>query len=301
MNILITGGKGFLAGRLYEYLRKKNLKIYLASRKKSKITKKIDWNSQNKLNDLCKNKDIIINCAGLDSHGCKNISQASKINSTYPFRLFKAANKNNVKLFIFISTFHVYKFEKKNINEKSKLDKASIYTRSKILGEKKLLKFKNPNTKIIILRVCNLFGYPFFENKNCWRLLINSIIKQLIINKKFKILSKNNNYRNYSSMKSFCEFAFKIISKIGKLKKIPKIINYCSDKNMNLIQILKIILKKINNKKNQIFFKYPEMNKVKKIFYKSKYQSKFKSINDKFFHEELKNLIIFSKKFLRSK
>ena len=102
-------------------------------------------------------------------------------------------------------------------------------------------------------------------------------------------------------MKSFCEFTFKIISKIDKLKKIPKIINYCSDKNMNIIQILKIILKKINNKKNQIFFKYPEMNKVKKIFYKSKYQSKFKSINDKFFHEELKNLIIFSKKFLRSK
>ena len=112
MNILITGGKGFLAGRLYEYYRK-NHKIYLASRNKSKITKKIDWNSQNKLNDLCKNKDIIINCTGLDSHGCKNISQASKINSTYPFRLFKAANKNNVKLFIFISTFHVYKFEKK--------------------------------------------------------------------------------------------------------------------------------------------------------------------------------------------
>ena len=282
-------------------ITEKNHKIYLASRNKSKITKKIDWNSQNKQNDHSKNKDIIINCEGLDSHGCKNISQASKINSTYPFRLFKAANKNNVKLFIFISTFHVYKFEKKNINEKSKLDKASIYTRSKILGEKKLLKFRNPKTKIIILRVCNLFGYPFFKNKNCWRLLINSIIKELIINKKFKILSKNNNYRNYSSMKSFCEFTFKIISKIDKLKKIPKIINYCSDKNMNIIQILKIILKKINNKKNQIFFKYPEMNKAKKIFYKSKYQSKFKSINDKFFHEELKNLIIFSKKFLRSK
>ena len=44
MNILIN--KGFLAGRLYEYLRKKKSKIYLVSRKKSKITKKIDWNSQ---------------------------------------------------------------------------------------------------------------------------------------------------------------------------------------------------------------------------------------------------------------
>ena len=68
-------------------------------------------------------------------------------------------------------------------------------------------------------------------------------------------------------MKSFCEFTFKIISKIDKLKKIPKIINYCSDKNINIIQILKIILKKINNKKNQIFFKYPKINKVKKKFF----------------------------------
>ena len=159
MNILITGGKGFLAGRLYEYLRNRNHKINLVSRKKSKIIKKIDWKSQNKLNNICKNIDIIINCAGLDSHGCKNFSHASKINSSYPLRLFKAANNNNVKLFIFISTFHVYKFEKKIINEKSKLDSTSIYTKSKILGEKKLLNFKNPKTKIIILRVCNLFDF----------------------------------------------------------------------------------------------------------------------------------------------
>ena len=40
MNILITGGKGFLAGRLNEYLKKKKLKVTLSSRVKSKILPK---------------------------------------------------------------------------------------------------------------------------------------------------------------------------------------------------------------------------------------------------------------------
>ena len=100
-------------------------------------------------------------------------------------------------------------------------------------------------------------------------------------------------------MKSFCEFVFKIISKINKYKN-SKIITTL-DKNINIIEISEIILKKIKNKKNQIFFKYSKMNKVDKSYYKSKYQSMFKNINDKFFNEELKDLIIYSKKFLKSK
>ena len=71
MNILITGGKGFLAGRLNEYLKKKKFKVTVSSRVKSKNFAKINWSSYKNLNQLCKDKDVIINCAGLDSHGCK--------------------------------------------------------------------------------------------------------------------------------------------------------------------------------------------------------------------------------------
>ena len=52
MNILITGGKGFLAGRVYEFL-KKNLKVTLSSRIKSKNFAYINWNSDK----------ILISCA----------------------------------------------------------------------------------------------------------------------------------------------------------------------------------------------------------------------------------------------
>ena len=107
MNILITGGKGFLAGRLMN-LKKKNFKITLCSRKKSKDTVKINWNSNNNLNKICKNIDVIINCAGLDIHGCSSKKNSLKVNSIYPSKLYNAARINNVQLFIFL-LLHVYK------------------------------------------------------------------------------------------------------------------------------------------------------------------------------------------------
>ena len=294
-NILITGGKGFLAGRVYEFLKKKNLKVTLSSRIKSKNFAHINWNSDKNLNRLCKDKDVIINCAGLDSHGCKLKKKAIKVNSVYPLKLLKVAKKNNVKLFIFLSTFHVYAMKSGQIFENGKLNRKSNYTLSKIKGETNVLKENSKTTKVLVLRICNLFGYPYFKNKNCWRLLINSAIKDLIEKKRFIIKSKENSYRNYSSVQSFNEFIFNIIVQLNNLKTFPKIINYCSEKNISIIEICNILVRKIGNKK-KLLFKYSNLKEVKKTIFSSKYQKHFKKLKDKYFYLELKRLIKYTKK-----
>ena len=296
MNILITGGKGFLAGRLNEYLKKKNFKTTLCSRKKSKDTVKINWNSNSSLNKICKNIDVIINCAGLDSHGCNSKLKSLEVNSVYPSKLYKAAKINNVQLFIFLSTFHVYKIKPGFILEGNNLNKANNYTLSKIEGERNLLNKQTKKTKVLVLRVCNLFGYPYYKSKNCWRLLINSVTKDLVTKNKFQVKSKENNYRNYSSIESFSEFIYRLLIKKKKFQKLPKIINYCSDKNINITEICNKINRYINNKKNRIFFKHPRIKKVKKTYFSSKYQTEFKDFKDKYFFQELKNLIKYVKK-----
>ena len=111
-----------------------------------------------------------------------------------------------------MSTYHVYKIQEDavgevdKINEKSKTAKKNLYTHSKIIGEKKISSIKEKKTKILIIRSCNLFGYPRYKNKNCWRLFINSMIKDLILKNEFTLKSKMNNFRVYSSMESFCFF-----------------------------------------------------------------------------------------------
>ena len=109
METLIVGASGFIGGRLSDYLVKKNIKVTNASRKNKINFLKINWDSKKSLNNLCKNKDIVINCSGLDFHGSKNKKKTYIANSKNPLKLFKAANLNHVKLFIHISTNAVYK------------------------------------------------------------------------------------------------------------------------------------------------------------------------------------------------
>lgn len=303
MKILITGGAGYIGGRLSNFLRKKNLKIISTSRKKNKHGLKIiKWNSPTNLRSLCQGIDIIINCAGFDVHKSKTKSKTFVANSINPFNLFKVANENDVKLFIFLSTAHVYKNKLSGkIDEKTRTAAKHTYGLSKLDGEKRLINIKNKKTKLLILRPCNLFGYPNYKNKNCWKLLINSLIKSLVEKNKVTILSKDNNYRNYSSIRSFCEFIYSIIKIFKSTKKrIPAIMNYHSEKNLNITQIIHIILerlKKIERKnKLKIFYRHKFFKKMNKLAYQSLYQKTFKTKYDKHFDTEINDLILYCKK-----
>ena len=69
-----------------------------------------------------------------------NKSETNFVNSSIPSLIYNISNKAGVKYFFYISTYHIYDFTKK-INENSNIiPKKFIYTRSKILGEKKYLK-----------------------------------------------------------------------------------------------------------------------------------------------------------------
>ena len=302
IRVLITGATGLIGGRLAKYLKKKKLKITVASRKKIILpgfeTKKINWNSSSNLKKICQKINIVINCVGSDFYKSKNKQKTFLANSKRAQILFKAAQDAGVNYFFFLSSAHVYKDNLIGfINEKTKPETSSIYGLSKLDGEKKLKKIKK-KTELLILRPSNLFGYPSNKKVKCWHLLINSVIKDLVIYKKSTILSKKNFYRNYSSIESFCDFIFFIINKfIAKKKKLPQLINFCSEYNISLLDIINIIKKRFQtydkNKKIKIKFKNLNLIKTKKLLYKSIYSSKFSFQNDKHFIKELNNIILY--------
>ena len=271
LNILIIGANGLIGGRLANFFIKKNsIKVFKIFRKDFQ---KKDFKSH------FKNIDIVINCIGSDMNNSKNYKFTENINYKIPIKLFKIANELNVKYFIFISTFHVYKLVKnKVINETSNLEIRNNYNKSKILCEKKLLREKK-KTKLIIIRSCNLFGYPVSDSKNCWKLLINNLISNFHQNKKVLIKSNQDESRVYSSIESFCIFVFNLIRKIEKInfKNNFFIINYVTNYNLKISQVLKIITFFFKNKYKLIKYKYPNYYKNSSIYnFQSKYQKNFK-------------------------
>ena len=295
MKLVIFGASGLIGGRLSEFFKKKKISLIKISRRKKRGFKKINFNSTNSLNKILKNTDIVINCIGADVHRSKNFKEAVLLNCKYPKKIYDAANKNKVKLFVFISTYHVYDFSKKRITENTRVIAKDNHTKSKILGENQLIKTEKKNTKLLIIRSCNLFGKAKYPNKNKDNLIINFFIKNIKKNQKFTINSKKNDIRYYSSLENFCNFLYQTI-KIKKIKfiKNSKIINYTSNKKFSILQLIQCLRKKIFLRKklsSKIFFKYKVLYKVKDFIFTSSFQKNNNLISDKFFEKEIFNLI----------
>ncbi len=66
------------------------------------------------------------------------------------------------------------------------------------------------------------------------------------------------------------------------------------------MEITKIVAKKIGIKKNKIIYDKKNFKNVKKTYYKSLFQKKFKSKKDIHFNDELKKLISYSNFFFNN-
>ena len=273
MKILITGTRGFLGGRIASFLNKKSgFNLVSLSRNKKFDLKKKDSKTKKNLKKLFKGVDVVINCIGYDMNKSINKSETNFVNSSIPSLIYNISNKAGVKYFFYISTYHIYDFTKK-INENSNIIPKNLYTRSKILGEKKVLK-NIKKTKLVILRLCNLFGYPVYPNKNSNKLLLNYIISRIAQKKTIKIKSKYDEYRHYSSMETFNFYLHKVLKNLKKIKldKGYVIYNYFTDKCFRISQLENLFKKKeILGKKHKVVFKFKhkKLKKGKKIFISS--------------------------------
>ena len=254
LNILITGGSGYLAGCLANFLNgNKNYNITLSTSsenfaKKNKFNVfKIDWGSSVSLDIACKNKDVIIHCAGPNAaEAYQNPNKAFEFSSKVLDNLIKKAIKNKVKKLIYFSSVHVYKTPLEGyLNEKSPLDPKHPYGISKKLAELTLSKYiKNENLDINIIRLSNAFGKPFWNNKNCWNLVVNDFCKQVVVNKSIQINSDGNEVRNFVTVNEVCRLVDFIIERFKMGKLIPFIFNFGGSWNLSIKSLAVLIAKK---------------------------------------------------------
>jgi dTDP-4-dehydrorhamnose reductase len=96
------------------------------------------------------NLDVYIHLAALTNIALcsKNEEDAFMLNSEMPLKFLKAADAAGIKRFIFISTSHVYDHKKKPPYDiDSDTCPTTIYAKSKLLAEKKLMRYQS-KTKI---------------------------------------------------------------------------------------------------------------------------------------------------------
>jgi hypothetical protein len=190
--ILIIGKKSFVA---------KNINVHL---KNSFILKNVHYSRFNKISK--KNLidfDYIINCSISKKYVTNKYSELNDLD----FKIAKKIFKFPIKM-IFLSSRKVYEHGD-NLKEASKLNPRCHYSKNKLITEKKLIKILAK--KVLILRISNLIGKlnANISHRKIHHTFIDNFYFYL---KKGVIFNNKKLYKDFLTVKKFCEILKKLIN-----------------------------------------------------------------------------------------
>lgn len=247
MNILVTGGTGFIGSSIISFLKEKNHKLLVVSRNQfvnypgvNYIN--LNWNSQKEINKTCNNIDVVIHTAGmnaLDSYN--NPEEALYFNGICTQNLLESAISNNVSKFIYFSTAHVYSDNFSGFfNEESNLKNLHPYATSHKFGEDAIINAnKQKRISGYVLRLSNSFGIPVNINSKIWNSVFNDLCLQSISNKTIKLKSLGIQKRNFIPIGEVCKIVDFLIMNIDYMQNAA--LNIGSDNSYSIIEIAKLI------------------------------------------------------------
>lgn len=216
-SVLITGGLGYLGGRLARHLSGQtgfHLRLAVHRQrsqspdwlKNGSITH-CDLSQEADVDALCKGMTAIIHLAALNEIDSVNDPEkALQVNVLGTLRLLRAAERAGVKRFIYLSTAHVYGAPLLGtITEESPARPLNYYSITHRNAEDYVLAAHHRKLLDgIVLRLSNGFGAPVTPDVNTWNLLVNGLCRQAVTEGKLVLRSSGIQMRDFTPIESVC-------------------------------------------------------------------------------------------------
>jgi UDP-glucose 4-epimerase len=238
MKILITGGLGFIGGRLGIHLSKNGHEVVLGSRRNTnppawlpsaKMTV-TEWESVDSLKKACLGADLVIHAAGMNAKDCElDPIGALEFNGHATCNLLEAAISASVKTFFYISTAHVYSNPLQGVIDENTLAiNSHPYATSHLMGERAVNNAKEEGLiNSTVLRLSNAYGAPASPEANCWMLLVNDLCMQAVTTRHLRLNTSGIAQRNFMTLSDVCTAINELIYK-SESQILPPMLNICN-------------------------------------------------------------------------
>ena len=216
MNILITGGTGYLGGRIANHLKtalpdaKICLTVLDASQPRAPWTADFDILQMDVLNVKSiaecfedRNFDAIVHLAAVNEiDSMKNPQLAIDVNAQGVFNLLRIASDSSVKKFIYFSTFHVYGDTAPGvITEDSPTRPYHPYAITHRAAEDYVSYFaRYHGMQTVVLRLSNGYGYPMDVSVDRWMLVFNDLCRQAVTTGEIVLTSSGRQHRDFIAL-----------------------------------------------------------------------------------------------------
>jgi len=191
MNIIISGGLGYVGGRLSKYLAANGHTVTALSRQANSLPDLVlptgmtvahpDVFAQHP--DSLNVFDVFIHLAALNENDCVTFPEkAIEVNITHTWQWLDRAYKAGIKQFIYFSTAHVYgKPLQGYYDEETPTHPVHPYAITHKAAEDYVLSYrKEMGMNNLVLRLTNAFGGPAFPTADRWTLLVNDLCRSAI-------------------------------------------------------------------------------------------------------------------------
>ena len=211
--VLITGGLGYVGGRVSKYLAgNTDYKIRITTRKnEAQIPEwlgngeiiQTDLMSENDIKSACAGVRYIVHLAALNEiESSTNPQLALTVNGLGALNLLRTAEKVGVERFIYFSTAHVYGSPLQGILTEETLPRPiHPYAITHRTAEDFVLAAHDREALTgIVLRLSNGFGAPVQPDVNRWTLLVNDLCRQAVSTKTLKLQSAGYQKRDFVTL-----------------------------------------------------------------------------------------------------
>jgi UDP-glucose 4-epimerase len=202
--VLITGGTGYIAGRLIEHLRAAGrTRIRVASRRAHYRADGVDAmiadaSDEASLQRACDGVDVVVNLSGMSEADCElDPLAAMRVNGGGTLAWVTFSECAGVGRFVQVSTSKVYGSNLRGtVTEETACRPQSHYAITHLLAEN----YVSLHRSGVVIRLGNGFGAPAGATANGWSGIVNDFCRQAAVARQITIRSSGTSWRNFVPM-----------------------------------------------------------------------------------------------------
>ena len=254
MNVLVTGGAGYIGSVMCRILLEKGYDVTVLDRFFFGTDSLKDIADQITLikddirffdPKLLKGIDAVFDLAALSNDPCGELDQQKTLEINYNGRVRVAnlAKKHGVKKYVFASTCSVYGFQDGIINEESNLNPLTTYAKASMMAEKEILPLVDNKFSATVLRQATVYGFSY---RMRFDLAINGMTLGYYRNGKIPIMRDGKQWRPFVNINDTSRAFIKI------LESEPELINGqifnvgSNEQNIQIFDLAKLVAEACN-------------------------------------------------------